>query len=71
MTRLAAALALACALVVTAAVAWKAQAAPSLGAKQISNASWSLRDIQTAACRGYGAHCPRFYVWNGHRCVPC
>jgi hypothetical protein len=50
---------------------WKAEAAPTAGAKQIAVSAWTINDIMHAACRHRGAHCPRGFIWNGHRCRPC
>jgi hypothetical protein len=55
----------------TAATSWKAEAAPVAGASQIAISAWTINDIMHAACRERGAHCPRGFVWNGHRCRPC
>jgi hypothetical protein len=39
--------------------------------KQSQSATRTEKPIVHAACRGWGAHCPPGYVWNGYRCVPC
>ena len=48
-----------------------AQAAPTAGATQLAVSAWTINSIMHAACRHRGAHCPRGFVWNGHRCRPC
>ena len=71
MTKFFVSLAIAAAIVCAGALTWKAQATPAAGAKQIATSAFSIRDVQNAACRGRGAHCPPGFVWNGHRCVLC
>lgn len=58
-------------IVLVSTMAWRAEATPWAGAKQIAAAKMTINDIQKAACRGTGAHCPPGYVWNGNRCRPC
>jgi hypothetical protein len=63
--------AFAASLAFTGATTWKAEAAPAAGAAPIAVSAWTINDIMHASCRGRGAHCPRGWVWNGHRCRPC
>lgn len=71
MRKLSLAFALAAAVAFTGAATWGAQAAPTSGAGQLAASAWTVNNIMHAACRHRGAHCPRHFVWNGHRCRPC
>jgi hypothetical protein len=71
MRRFAVAFAFAAFIVFIGTTAWRAEAAPWAGAKQIAATKLTTNDIQKAACRGRGEHCPPGYVWNGNRCRPC
>jgi hypothetical protein len=63
--------AFAVALAFTGATTWKAEAAPTAGASQLAVSAWTINGIVHAACRHRGRHCPRHFIWNGHRCRPC
>jgi hypothetical protein len=71
MRRSAVAFAFAALIVFIGTMAWRAEAAPWAGAKQIAATKLTISDVQKAACRGSGAHCPPGYIWNGNRCRPC
>ena len=59
------------ALALGGAMTLKAEAAPTAGARQLAVSAFTINNIMHAACRHRGAHCPRGFIWNGHRCRPC
>jgi hypothetical protein len=71
MSRSAITFAFASVIMLIGTTAWRAEATPWAGAKQIAAAKLTITDIQKVACRSGGAHCPPGYVWNGYRCRPC